>query len=274
MRKWKWTLFFVAVALAIIAVAREQHYAREKYEAQKQADCVELSVSPAEKHDCAKEAQDRKEYAPWWYVLFAWPEGITTWAIIVTFVFIGWQADETRKSARGAEKAADAALLNVNVFIRSERPWISVKIEQTPWGRGFNVIAMNKGRTPARILSHAENCIVMDAMEYATEFLPIPPQYGESVMELETVLPEDSTEIYEITRKSITKAGYSETDVSKLERCASVAYVFGVIVYCDVLGTSSEVTYETRWCCWLVPDSTPDGVIACLSTQDGYTGHT
>lgn len=136
------------------------------------------------------------------------------------------------------------------------------------------MVAVNKGRTPATILSHAENCIVMDAMEYAREFLPVPPQYGKRVVEPETVLPEDWTEIYEINRKSLTKAGYSETDVIKLESGDSIAHIFGLIVYRDVLGTPAEVTYETRWCCWLIPDSTPDGVIACLSTQAGYTGHT
>jgi hypothetical protein len=187
---------------------------------------------------------------------------------------IAWQSTETRDAARGAEKAADAALLNVKAFVNSERPWISVKVEPTPWGKGFNVVAVNKGRTPATILSHAENCIVMDAMEYAREFLPVPPQYGKRVVEPETVLPEDWTEIYEINRKSLTKAGYSETDVIKLESGDSIAHIFGLIVYRDVLGTPAEVTYETRWCCWLIPDSTPDGVIACLSTQAGYTGHT
>lgn len=108
MWKWKWAFLFVFIASAIVAMAYEQHYAREKYHAQSEADCIALSVSPEEKHSCAKEAQSRKDYAPWGYVLVAWPEGITTWAIIVTFVFIGWQADETRKAAKAA---ADSVLV-------------------------------------------------------------------------------------------------------------------------------------------------------------------
>jgi hypothetical protein len=96
MRKWKWPFLLVLFTGAIIAVAYEQHHAREKYQAQREADCIDLSLSPAEDDACAKEAQNRKDYAPWWNVLVAWPEGITTWAIILTFAAVGWQADETQ----------------------------------------------------------------------------------------------------------------------------------------------------------------------------------
>lgn len=244
--------------------------------------------------------QKPSEY-PWKELLA--PANIPSWFLVIVGAVTGWfvyktlkaikkQADimetgarDARESsdestrialatAKAAQKSAEAALLNIQAFINSERPWISAKIEPTPWGKGFNLIAVNKGRTPAMIISHAENCIVRDAMEYAADFLPIPPKYGKPVVESQIVLPGDSIEICEITRKSITKAGYGETDMAKLESGASTAHVFGTIVYRDVLGSPSELTYETQWCIWLVPDSTADGVIACLSEQAGYTGHT
>src|ERR1039457_2518277 len=104
---WKWCCSFMIVAIAIVSVAYEQHHAREKYQANSQADCVALSVSVEEKHSCAKDAQSRKDYTPWWFVLVTWPDGITTWAIIATGFAIAWQSDETRRAAKATEKSVD-----------------------------------------------------------------------------------------------------------------------------------------------------------------------
>jgi len=107
-----------------MSVAYEQHYTHEKYEAQRQKDCVALSVSPEEKHACDKEAQSRKDYAPWWYVLFAWPEGITTWAIIATGFIIAWQSSATSKAASAAADSANAAYGSVRF---AEAQWELMK---------------------------------------------------------------------------------------------------------------------------------------------------
>ena len=106
---WKWFCSFALIASAIVPMAYEQHHAREKYQIKSQADCVVLAVSIEEKHSCAKEAQSRKDYAPWWYVLVTWPEGITTWAIIATGCVIAWQSNETRRAAKATQEQAKIA---------------------------------------------------------------------------------------------------------------------------------------------------------------------
>jgi hypothetical protein len=111
---WKWLCFFVIVASAIVSVAYEQHSAREKYQVRAKADCVALAITVEEKHNCVKESQSHKDYAPWWYVLGTWPQGITTWAIIATLFAIAWQSNETRRAAKATEDAvltADKSLV-------------------------------------------------------------------------------------------------------------------------------------------------------------------
>ena len=73
---------------AIVFVAYKQHYTREKYEAKRQEACIALSITSEQKYSCYKEAQSRHDYLPWGYILVAWPEGITTWAIIATVLVI------------------------------------------------------------------------------------------------------------------------------------------------------------------------------------------
>lgn len=42
---------------------------------------------------------------PCWYVLLAWPEGITVWAVILTLGAIVWQSIETRRSVENSRRA-------------------------------------------------------------------------------------------------------------------------------------------------------------------------
>jgi hypothetical protein len=89
-------------------MAYEQHRAREKYEAKREEACIHLAITFEQKYSCAKEAQSRHDYLPWWYVLVAW-EGITTWGLIFTGFVIAWQSSETRRAAIATEDAVKAA---------------------------------------------------------------------------------------------------------------------------------------------------------------------
>ena len=124
----KWLCGFAIVASAIVSVAYEQHYTREKYQAQSQADCVALSISVEEKNSCAKEAQGRKDYAPWWNVLMTWPDGITTWAIIATGFMLAWQSSATHKSAKAAfsqiQVMKDTERAKLTIIFPPDRPSI------------------------------------------------------------------------------------------------------------------------------------------------------
>ena len=43
-----------------------------------------------------------------WYSLFAWPEGVTVWALFLTFMAIAEQVSEARKSGEQAKEAVEA----------------------------------------------------------------------------------------------------------------------------------------------------------------------
>ena len=135
------------------------------------------------------------------YVSSSWPDGITTWAIILTFIAIGEQTAQARN-------AAEAALLNAKAVIDAERAWIVASIEEEfallPIGDGgmtegriiaennrrgnkafmanvkgepklFYISCLNQGRTPARIISICATHRFIDRPEN----LPCPPDYSE-----------------------------------------------------------------------------------------------
>lgn len=92
--------------------------------------------------------------------------------------------DVAKESAEAAKKSADAALLNAQVVINSERPWLFIKIEISAArydgaglvdNLGFSVSFHNYGKTPAEIVSFEQSPDCRDS----TDHLPCPPEYSE-----------------------------------------------------------------------------------------------
>jgi hypothetical protein len=102
----------------------------------------------------------QKWYAPlkrpdWWLVLL----GFGTLGVIL------WQTQQTKK-------AADAALLNAQAVINSERAWIAFSID-AEYDTSYRISIHNHGRCPARInyLYAPWSCVP------SSDELPLPPAY-------------------------------------------------------------------------------------------------
>jgi hypothetical protein len=78
----------------------------------------------------AAQGQKELEIPPWWDV--AW----STWALVFIGGLAAWIALRTlrdiKKQTINTTKAADAALLNAQAIISSERAWIMVELEWVP----------------------------------------------------------------------------------------------------------------------------------------------
>jgi hypothetical protein len=95
-----------ALVGAIVFMTYEEQRAAVEYERACQEGIALVGTSASKKQASGtEECQGPKKYMPWWYILVAWPEGITTWAIIGTGFVIAWQSYETRKSAQIAKRA-------------------------------------------------------------------------------------------------------------------------------------------------------------------------
>jgi len=107
---------------AVILMTQEYENARAYYQTKCQEEMAKvLAGHQNQNRPSADECQNAEEYMPWRYILIAWPTGITTWAIIVTLVVVGWQSWETRKSA-------SAALEQIQLIKEKERARIVVTV--------------------------------------------------------------------------------------------------------------------------------------------------
>jgi hypothetical protein len=238
-----WLLGGILTIGAVVAVTAEQHRAAEKYQRESQEDCARLAITAEENHPCENKTQGDKDYAPWWYILFTWPAGITTWALLGTGFAITWQSSETRKAAR-------AAFLNAQAVINAERAVLlftvrKIPVQKLPGCAIFEIYVKNFGKTPAR-----EVCIgtFKETMVADCNRLPLPPVYGTQNTEVGYIIPQEErlvASFYPAKPSRIaekvsvsTEHGITLNDVQDI--------VFGEITYSD--GISLDMRYSR--CCY------------------------
>jgi len=106
---WKYGIAIAFILVAAYATARKDEKTRDQYE----QECNQLyarTVSPAShSEDCDIGADKAARNLPLRYHLFAWPEGITVWAILLTLFAIAEQTNQTRRAADAGAETANAA---------------------------------------------------------------------------------------------------------------------------------------------------------------------
>jgi hypothetical protein len=181
---------------------------------------------------------------------------------------------QTRYAETTAQAAADSAkatLLFAENQARAERPWILISAEPTPGVTdGFSVVATNRGRSPARIVSLVEGmAIVADeaqlppAPAFKTELrAPLAPML---------LLPGESARIKTFHRDEVKSVCESPEQMLRVDEWEEKVYLFGNVGYTD-LAASGDGSHETGWCCWYIHGRQKSGMIMAGPLE--YNRHT
>jgi hypothetical protein len=219
---------------AILSMSRYAEHRKAEQSNNTQVSSPQTAVAPNDDSK-SKENPDKTKYRPDFIDTFTWPEGATVWALFLTLIVIAWQSTETRDAAK-------AALLNAQALINSERPWIMATIEESIGPRGgFQLYVTNKGRSPAMITEAQLGCVVAPDVSA----LPKRAPYGDGSMAKDRIILHGEKQVMTWfsagTLKNIVGEDFpfasGEEDV----------FVFGRIVYRDLLGPPSSPDHETRW---------------------------
>lgn len=185
---------------------------------------------------------------------FAWPEGVTAWAIILTLLGILWQANETRKSAK-------AALLNAQFLIDSERAWIIAAptekapvIGFIPEGESnlelhlvgcdklnaFSCSFKSTGNTPALLVEVAVRYQKIGRLED----VPEEANYGQrSPLNNLALVKKDSIGFTAYLEPDII---LNRADATAVPQGKAFLYAFGILVYRDVYDRPLGVLFTFR----------------------------
>ncbi|MGA3135368.1 MAG: hypothetical protein ABSC88_05165 [Terracidiphilus sp.] len=172
---------FIAIAGTIVLVTYK--YQKPNCEAAQESpdqskSTVTVLNAPSHPEETDNKKNQSQNCVPWWHVLIAFPDGITTWAIIATLLVIGWQSYETARAAKYGAIAAQAALESAKGFVKSERALIVVRRKPSTDPDKCQLIGINRGRTSAEVCEIADLIEIQDAESQvpcrALEPLPLP----------------------------------------------------------------------------------------------------
>ncbi len=170
---------------------------------------------------------------------------------------------QTRYAETAALAAADsakAALLFAENQAKADRPWILVSTKPTPGVvNGFSVVATNRGRTPARIVSLAEGLIIVrdEAQLPPTPVLKASP--GAPIAPI-ILLPSESATIKTFQRDEVKSFCENQEQVLRVEDWKEKIYLYGKVTYADLV-TSGDEVHNTGWCCWYIHGRQKSGMI-------------
>ena len=181
---------------------------------------------------------------------------------------------QTRYAETTAQAAADSAkavLLFAENQARAERSWILITADPTPGViNGFSVVATNRGRSPARIVSLAEDiAIVRDEAQLPS--VPVFKAEPRAPLAPILLLPGESASIKTFHRDEVKSICENPEQVLRVEDWEEKIYLFGNVAYTE-LAAPGEEAHETGWCCWYIHGRQKSGMIMAGPLE--YNRHT
>ncbi|MGD0097838.1 MAG: hypothetical protein ABSB60_15215 [Terracidiphilus sp.] len=176
-------------------------------------------------------------------------------------------------AAEAAAKTAHAALLNAQSIIQSERPWILITVEPSRSAENsFTIMATNRGRTPARITEKTDRTrIAADERR-----LPRTPDYRTDAPEAPlvpiTLVPGESTPIRVFGREEVKALCDSEERFKRIETWEEKVFIYGKVIYVDLISPADDQVHETNWCCWYIHGRQNSGLV--IAGPAAYNAHT
>jgi len=182
-----------------------------------------------------------------------------------------WKFVET--AATAAAQSAEAALLQSQFIRHAERPWVLVTVVASPSvENGFTVIATNRGRSPARVVgifNELKMAVGESQLPGIPEYSPVDPELPPFALIL---LPGEMTSIKSFCREDVKDVCGSEEAQRKIENWEERIFLYGKVVYKDLMAPTDEPAHETGWCCRYIHGRQKSGLVMA-GTQE-YNVHT
>ena len=219
--------------------------------------------------------------APWpWQERIAWGANIVLVvlgyiAILVAHSLLRKIERQTRygeTAAQAAQDTAQALLTQIQARARAERPWVLVSVRPAQnIENGFAVMATNRGRSPARIISTVDE--IVSAVDEA--HLPAAPEYkNEPVAPADHIilLPGEATEILTFSRADVKRVCESEEVLARIEKWEERIFIYGKVDYRDLTSPDNAEPRESSWFCWYIHGRQKSGMV--MAGPPAYNRHT
>ena len=211
-----------------------------------------------------------------------------TWAANLVLVLLGYagimlavstlkkierQTRYAETAAEAASASAQAALLHAQSIVNAERPWLLVAVEPSLGiENSFEVVVINRGRTPAQIETASEQVMIAADETH----LPATPQYQDEKPGAPRVpiilLPGESAPLKAFSREDVKGVCGSGEQFKRIENWEEKIFIYGKVIYRDLIAPAGQQTHETTWCCWYIHGRQKSGLV--IAGPPSYNLHT
>jgi hypothetical protein len=220
--------------------------------------------------------------AQWeWHDRVAWGAGIVLAVLgyagvmlaLRTLKSIDRHLESGTATAEAAVGSANAALALAQAIANSERPWIVVTVEPfLTMENSFKVMAANRGRSPARIVSSLDHVkIAIDESH-----LPKEPDFEVAKQEEEpepiVLLPGEATGVWALNRDDLPKICKTPEMLKHVELWQATLFLYGRIQYMELSAIGESQVHETLWCCRYIHGEKTSALV--MAGSPAYNKHT
>jgi hypothetical protein len=196
---------------------------------------------------------------------------VFAWVAVSALHKIERQTHYAEVAAQAAADSAKAALLFAENQAKAERPWILISTKATPGVlNGYSVVATNRGRSPARIVTLAEDMILVQD-ETQLPSAPVFKTAPRAPLAPIILLPGESASIKTFQRDEVKAICESPEQVLRVEDWKEKIYLYGKVAYTELV-VSGDETHDTSWCCWYIHGRQKSGMIMAGPLE--YNRHT
>lgn len=243
-------------------------------------DCVGAGCQQPAPHITIATPTPAPAPAPWpWQQRVAWGANIVLAVLAYVALMmglsllrkIGRQTEYVEIAAQGAADAARAALVLAQAVARADRPWILMSVRPAQNVEdGFSIVATNRGRGPAQILSTVDAIVsAVDEGHLAAEpeFRNEPAAPAEPTI----LLPGEATELLSFSRADVKRICESEERLARVEKWEEKIYLYGRVTYCDLTAPEYTPAYESGWFAWYIHGRQKSGMV--MAGPTAYNRH-
>lgn len=218
--------------------------------------------------------------APWpWQERIAWGANLVLAVLGYVGIMMGLsllrkierQARYSEETAQAATESAKAALELAQSMARAERPWILMSVRPSPnIENGFVVMANNRGRGPARIVSTVDEAI--SAIDEG--HLPATPEFRNQPVapaDPMILLPGESTEIFSFSRADVKRMCDTEERLARVEKWEEKIFIYGKVAYRDLTARDDAAPFASSWFCWYIHGRQKSGMV--MAGPPDYNRH-
>ena len=209
---------------------------------------------------------------PGWYRLFTWPEGITTWAIILTLLAIAEQTAYTARAAEGSQasaeagkRAAESAFSQIRIMKDKERARLVIReVDKPEVGSPERLMNDMRSVTVRMRVSNEGNSKAFNVEAYglltlARDVKGVPYEMGlrQSIASIFDFTGQESSHyVYvsglgELARGQGCTTGhglfFEQETIKRIRDGGLFMQVSGMITYQDIFGESHQTPFLFIW---------------------------